>query len=120
MGSVPECQNVVKGMNGKEAQDCLNKCAVEYTEDKVEEWMCDYASAQYTGGLADWFCDNALSVIMEPVNKFLNKFIEEPVVKAAETVEDAVASAGKKIASFFHFSLWQKELPMPHREGIVV
>eukprot|EP00930_Biecheleria_cincta_P096386 TRINITY_DN88247_c0_g1_i1.p1 TRINITY_DN88247_c0_g1~~TRINITY_DN88247_c0_g1_i1.p1 ORF type:complete len:252 (+),score=49.27 TRINITY_DN88247_c0_g1_i1:66-821(+) len=118
--SVPECQQLVKGATGKEVQDCLNKCAFEYGEDRFEEWMCKSASMEYTGGLVNWFCDHALSYVMEPVNKFLNKFIEEPVVKVAETIEDAVASVGKKIASFFHFSLWEKQLPMPQHEGVVV
>lgn len=105
---VVECKDLVKGMTGKEVQDCLTKCAFEYTEDKLEEWACDYASTQFTGGLADWFCDNALGTIMQPINKFLNKYIEQPVVDVVEKVEDAVASVGRKIANFFHFSLWKE------------
>lgn len=100
---VAECEHIVQGMNGKEVQDCINKCMFEYGEEKLEQWACDCASETYTGGLADWFCNNALGVIMEPINKFINSYIEQPVIDACESVEDAVASAGHRIASFFNF-----------------
>lgn len=106
---VPECQNLIHGMNGKEVQDCINKCGFEYGEKLLEQWACRYASDVYAGGVADFFCNNVLSTIMEPVNNFLNKYIETPVVHAAERVENAVASAGRSISNFFHFSAWSEQ-----------
>merc|ERR1712070_755597 len=101
--SVPACQGLIKGMTGKEVQDCINKCTFEYGESQLEKWFCDYATASLTGGLATFFCDTALGYIMQPVNKFLNKYIEQPVIDVATKVEDAVKSIGSKIAHFFHF-----------------
>jgi hypothetical protein len=100
---VDECRNLVKGLTGKEVQDCFNKCAFEYGEAQLEKLACDAALAVQTGGLAYYFCNYAFGFIMQPINNFLNKYLEEPVVDLAETVEDAVASAGRKVAHFFHF-----------------
>jgi len=101
---VPECQGLVHGnLTGQEVQDCINKCSFEYGEEQLEKWICDYATASFTGGLATFFCNSVLGVILQPVNKFLNKFIEQPVINVVTKVEDAVQSIGSKIAHFFHF-----------------
>lgn len=100
---VPECKGLVNGMKGKEVQDCLHKCTFEFGEEKLEEWVCDYAAAQFTGGIATFFCNNVLAIVMGPVNKFLNNFIEQPIIDAMASVEHAIASAGRRFKKWLGF-----------------
>lgn len=84
------------GCSGQCVQDCINGFIFEKGEDLLEQGACDYV----TGGAGTAFCSKVLPKILAPINDFVNKFIEKPIVEAADKVEDAVAGAAKKAWNF--------------------
>jgi len=84
------------GCSGQCVQDCINGFIFEKGEGLLEQGACDYV----TGGAGSAFCSKALPKILAPINDFVNKFIEKPIVEVADKIEDAVAGAAKKAWSF--------------------
>jgi len=90
------------GLTGKQLQDCINACLLEFGEEELEHMACEYALSE-TGPAAGVICEGIEKFLLEPVNKFVNKYIEEPIVHACEKVEDAIGGALHKIGCWLGF-----------------
>ena len=88
-----------KGCNGKCVQDCVNGYIFEKGEGALEQAACDYVTA----GSGAAFCSKILPQVLQPVNDFVNKHIEKPIVEVAGKVEDAVAHAAESFVSWLGF-----------------
>ena len=108
--SVDSCKDLLQGFTGQQVQDCIDRCAYVFGEQKLEEALCDAVAGSATAGLAVFFCHTALPHILEPVNKFLNKYIEDPIVHAAESIQDASMNFARKVSSFFGFGIFSPEI----------
>ena len=104
-GSLDECQDLIHGATGKQVQICIDKCACEFGEQKLETALCDLGGGSSTAGLAVFFCHTVFPKIMQPVNKILNKYIEDPIIHAVESIQDAATNFAQKMGSFFGFWL---------------
>ena len=100
-GSLDECQDLIHGATGKQVQICIDKCAFEFGEQKLETALCDLVGGSSTAGLAVFFCHTLFPKIMQPVNKILNKYIEDPIIHAVESIQDAATNFAQKMGSFF-------------------
>ena len=72
----------------------------------MEQALCDAVAGPETAGLAVFFCHTALPKILEPVNKWLNKHIEDPIVEKVESIQDAAYNFARRLTSFFGFGLF--------------
>lgn len=96
-------QVLQSGMNGGQLRDCLQDCAAMEGLDVLEDYACKYAAVYLgVGEGADIICQG-VEKLLEPVNKWVDTHVVQPVIKVADKVEDAIASAGHAIGHFFHF-----------------
>jgi len=102
-----ECQAIIHGPTGKDLQNCINECIIEIGTPMAEKYLCDAAVGYFSGGtatgLAKFFCNHALSTVMEPINQFFEAHFEQPIVNIVDHVENAVASIGRAVTHFFNF-----------------
>jgi len=102
--SGPECSigRLLHGIDGKGMLDCINDRLFKWGEDTVEKLACAALAGVPTAGIALAFCASPVfKAFIGVVNTFANKFIEEPIVHAATTIEEAAAHVVSKAASWF-------------------
>lgn len=87
-----------KGITGSRLQDCVNSYIVEQGEVYLERAACEYV----TEGAASAFCQSRVfGAAIGVVNKVANHYIEQPIVHAMDTVEDACAGVAESVANVF-------------------
>jgi len=102
--SGPDCSigRVLRGIDGKGMLDCINDRLLKWGEDALEKAACAAMVAVPTAGVALAFCASPVfKAAIGVVKSFANKFIEEPIVRTATTVEEAAAHIVSKAASWF-------------------
>jgi hypothetical protein len=90
-----------EGMDGGQVRDCLMDCAAMIGIEAAEDIACN-GMLSATGPAAQLIC-NGVSRLLAPVNKICDKYVVQPVIKAADAVADAVGSAVKSVGHWFHF-----------------
>ena len=97
-GSMCVKESVKTGMKGSTALDCINDAAFTCGESALEDAACAYISE----GAADSICKSKYYGWAKSfVNSVVNKHIEEPIVHAATSVEEACISAAKSVGHWF-------------------
>ena len=97
-GSLDECQDLIHGATGKQVQICIDKCAFEFGEQKLETALCDLAGGSSTAGLAVFFLSYRVS---EDHAAGEYKYIEDPIIHAVESIQDAATNFAQKMGSSF-------------------
>jgi hypothetical protein len=85
-------------LSGKDLQNCANAYLFECSEDAIETGLCAFLTA----GAGSAFCASpAGQAVFGVLNTFLNQYIEKPIVKIADSVEDGAVSCVKTAYHWF-------------------